>query len=77
MDILYLLVPLSVLAVLALIAVFAWALDAGQFDDLDREGVRILEEDVTNDASSPALDRGAVSPNLDGDQTGRKVRGRH
>lgn len=42
MDILYLLIPFSVLLVLALIAVFAWAVDAGQFDDLEREGERIL-----------------------------------
>lgn len=44
MDSLYLLLPLSVLLVLALIALFAWALHAGQFDDLEREGWRVLEE---------------------------------
>jgi cbb3-type cytochrome oxidase maturation protein len=43
MDILFLLVPLSVLLVLALLGVFAWALNGGQFDDLGREGERILE----------------------------------
>ena len=47
MDILYLLIPLSVLLVLALMGVFAWALNAGQFDDLDREGERILAPDPT------------------------------
>ncbi len=45
MDILYLLIPFSVLLVLALLAVFAWALDGGQFDDLQREGERILSDD--------------------------------
>ena len=45
MDILYLLVPLSVLIVLGLIAVFAWALFSDQFEDLRREGERILEDD--------------------------------
>jgi cbb3-type cytochrome oxidase maturation protein len=44
MESLYLLVPLSALLVLALLGVFAWALDAGQFDDLEREGERILGE---------------------------------
>jgi cbb3-type cytochrome oxidase maturation protein len=44
MDILYLLIPFSVLLVLGLIGVFAWAIDAGQFDDLEREGQRILSE---------------------------------
>lgn len=46
MDILFLLVPLSVLLVFALMAVFAWALQGGQFDDLQREGGRILGDDA-------------------------------
>jgi len=45
MDILFLLVPLSVLLVFALMALFAWALQASQFDDLQREGTRILGSD--------------------------------
>jgi len=44
MDSLYLLLPLSVLLVLALIGLFAWALHHGQFEDLEREGWRVLEE---------------------------------
>jgi len=44
MDILYLLIPLSVLLVLGILGVFAWALHGGQFDDLAREGERILDE---------------------------------
>jgi cbb3-type cytochrome oxidase maturation protein len=43
MDSLYLLIPLSVLIVFALIGVFAWALESRQFDDLEREGQRIVE----------------------------------
>ena len=50
MDILYLLIPFSVLLVLALLAVFAWALDGGQFEDLQREGERILVD------GAPSLD---------------------
>jgi cbb3-type cytochrome oxidase maturation protein len=42
MESLYLLVPFSALLVLALLGLFAWALDAGQFDDLQHEGERIL-----------------------------------
>jgi cbb3-type cytochrome oxidase maturation protein len=45
MDILFLLVPMSVLIVFGLMALFRWALDAGQFEDLEREGVRILDSD--------------------------------
>ena len=47
MDILYLLIPFSVLLVLALLALFAWALEGGQFDDLQREGERILSDDAS------------------------------
>ena len=43
MDILYLLIPLSVLLMLAILGVFAWALQAGQFDELESEGTRIFE----------------------------------
>lgn len=46
MDILYLLIPLSAVLVLMIIAVFGWALHGGQFDDLEREGRRILDENV-------------------------------
>jgi len=48
MDILFLLVPLSVLMVFGLMALFRWALGAGQFDDLEREGERILRDDSAN-----------------------------
>jgi cbb3-type cytochrome oxidase maturation protein len=43
MDILYLLIPLSALLVLGILGVFGWALNRGQFDDLEREGERIFE----------------------------------
>jgi cbb3-type cytochrome oxidase maturation protein len=43
LDILYFLIPFSALLVLAILAVFAWAVRGGQFDDLEREGERILE----------------------------------
>ena len=56
MDILYLLVPLSVVLVFAIIGVFAWAVHRGQFEDLDREGQRILEVDKEPlDARQPKL----------------------
>jgi cbb3-type cytochrome oxidase maturation protein len=54
MDILYLLIPLSVVLVFAIIGVFAWALRSGQFDDIDREGLRILQGDGLPQADKPA-----------------------
>ena len=47
MDILYLLIPLSAVLVLIIIGVFGWALHRGQFDDVEREGERILQHDGT------------------------------
>ena len=57
MDILFLLVPLSVLLVFALMALFRWALGAGQFDDLEREGERIFEGDSSKLDADQARDR--------------------
>jgi cbb3-type cytochrome oxidase maturation protein len=45
MESLYLLIPLSVVLVLGIIALFWWALNAGQFDNIEREGERILRND--------------------------------
>jgi cbb3-type cytochrome oxidase maturation protein len=46
MEILYLLIPLSAALVLIILGVFGWALHRGQFEDLEREGQRILEYDA-------------------------------
>ena len=45
MDILYLLVPLSVVLVFLAGAVFWLALASGQFDDLDGPGLKVLADD--------------------------------
>jgi cbb3-type cytochrome oxidase maturation protein len=45
MDILYLLVPLSILLVLGIGALFWWSLQNGQFDDLDSPGRKVLDDD--------------------------------
>lgn len=45
MDILYLLIPLSVGLVFFILAALWWAIYRGQFDDVEREGERILEND--------------------------------
>ena len=45
MEILYLLVPVSVVLVLLIGYLFWWSVDHGQFDDLDSPARRILEED--------------------------------
>ncbi|MDT8999178.1 cbb3-type cytochrome oxidase assembly protein CcoS [Paucibacter sp. APW11] len=58
MEILYLLIPLSVVLVLLIVGVFGWAINNGQMDDLVREGERILEDETAQ---------------VDGDQAVTKV----
>ncbi len=53
MEILYLLVPLSALLVLLIIGVFGWALSRGQFEDLEHEGRRILDDDQAPSKTLP------------------------
>ena len=42
MDILYLLIPLSVVLVFVIGILFWWFLKSGQFDDLDTPAMRVL-----------------------------------
>ncbi len=52
MDILFLLVPLSVVLALAVVGVLAWAVWSGQFEDIESEGQRImLDSNDVGDAS--------------------------
>lgn len=44
MEILYLLIPVSVVLVFCVLAGLWWAIDKGQFEDLEAEGERILKD---------------------------------
>lgn len=45
MDILFLLIPLSVILVFFILGGLAWAIYRGQFEDIDAEAERILRDD--------------------------------
>ena len=45
MDILFLLIPLSIVLALAILGALAWAVWRGQFDAMEAEGERILDDD--------------------------------
>lgn len=45
MEILYLLIPLSVVLVFVIGVAFWWSLRSGQFDDLEGPGHRVLMDD--------------------------------
>ena len=57
MDVLYLLIPLSVLLVLLIVGLFGWAINNGQLDDLEREGGRILEDELEKEAAALDVDQ--------------------
>jgi cbb3-type cytochrome oxidase maturation protein len=45
MDIIFLLIPLSLLLALVIVAALWWAVESGQFDDLEGPASRILMDD--------------------------------
>ena len=56
MDILYVLVPLSVVLVFAIVGVLAWSVWNGQFEGIEREGERILHDDDVTGARRAGMD---------------------
>jgi cbb3-type cytochrome oxidase maturation protein len=54
-DVLYLLIPLSVVLVFLIGVVFWWALRSGQFDDLEGPALKIILDDDTPRAA-PEVD---------------------
>ena len=57
MDSLYLLVPIALLFCAVAIRLLLWAIDSGQYDDLDKEAWRVLEEDETDIESTAPPER--------------------
>jgi len=51
MEILYLLIPLSLVLVFLIAAVFWWSVNSGQFEDMDGPAYRILMDDDRPDQS--------------------------
>ena len=61
----YLLIPLSIVLLAAAIWAFFWAVNRGQFDDMDESARAALEEDPPpeNDSlASECINEGAKSP---------------
>jgi cbb3-type cytochrome oxidase maturation protein len=65
MEILWLLIPVSVLLVLVMGCIFWWSVRSGQFDDLDGPAYRILADD---DRPMPEMASGEGSSS----ESGRK-----
>jgi cbb3-type cytochrome oxidase maturation protein len=55
MDILYLLIPLSLVFVAVIAVVFLWAVKSGQFEDMEGPAHRILMDDESPNPASKSL----------------------
>ncbi len=64
MDILFLLIPLSVMLAVLIGVAFWRAIDTGQFDDLDAPSVRILADDDSSVASFAMVARDTASKDV-------------
>lgn len=59
MEVLYLLIPIAILLVVAMVAGFLWAAKSGQFDDLEGPAHRILmDEDEPQEPPPRRVKRG-------------------
>ena len=48
MDSLYLLIPIALIFVIAVAALLIWSINRGQYDDLDHDAWRALNDDLTS-----------------------------
>ena len=63
MEIIYLLIPLSLLLVGVALWAFFWAVKTGQFDDLDAPALDILDDDLQASELSTKADGQSSSDN--------------
>jgi cbb3-type cytochrome oxidase maturation protein len=67
MDILYLLIPLSLVLVAVMALVFLWAVRSGQFEDMEGPAYRILMDDDVPQTKPDNPKQ--TNPSVDMDQT--------
>lgn len=49
MEIIFVLVPVSLVIVMIALVAFVWSVNDGQYEDMDKEAARILFEDAENE----------------------------
>ena len=52
MEVLYILIPIALLLVIAIVLLFFWAVKSGQFEDMEGPAWEILMDDDEEEASS-------------------------
>ena len=73
MEILYLLIPLSVVLVFLIGAVFWWSVNNGQFDDLEGPGYRVLMDDDRPKAKSNLMENQGSEDKATGEAGGKGI----
>lgn len=64
MESLYLLIPVAIVFCILAVKLLLWAIDNGQYDDLDKEGWRILaDEDIDEVGQSNPEEKGKDNTN--------------
>lgn len=58
MESLYLLIPIALVFCVIVIRLLIWAIDSGQYEDLDKEASRILMDEEHNSNREKSDDRG-------------------
>lgn len=53
MESLYLLIPIALIFCVIAIRLLLWAIDNGQYDDLDKEAWKILADDIDQGSKPP------------------------
>jgi cbb3-type cytochrome oxidase maturation protein len=53
MESLYLLIPIALIFCVIVIRLLIWAIDSGQYEDLDKEASRILMDETSGQQKSP------------------------
>lgn len=56
MDSLYILIPIALIFCVIAIRLLIWAVNSGQYDDLDKEAWRILADDTADDLERKQAD---------------------
>lgn len=67
MNIIFVLIPLSIVILIAAVWAFFWAIKSGQYDDMDSPAWRVVFDD---DRQPPAADSRPDSPAADSDSPG-------
>jgi len=65
MEILYILIPVSIILVALAVVIFGWAVKNGQYDDLEGPAHSILYDDDADMIPTPASEKQAASKDKD------------